>query len=348
VASDLRQRCPYASLQALMSTGIRAHFARVSALREVGRGLLPLLCKGASGLLLLSALAPAAFSQTSTTSPTYRVNVGDVLQVEVAGRSDISGQFTVSRDGEVKLPLVGSVPAAGRTIGELGADISRRISLISRDIRQVSVSVLQAYIPKIFVLGAVLLPGPYSFAQPPTVWEAIAEAGGPAEDANLSAVEIISEAQVAPTIVDVAAVPSDKVGSLPRLRPGDTVRVPRGTGAPGSQEGLIYVFGAVGSQGPQPLKDAPDLVRAIINSNPSADANLKAVQIVRRNGPRVLSMKVNVNDYLGRAIVGGNPELRSGDTVYLSRKPGSAFVRVFSVVGSLLGVAASIVVLTQQ
>lgn len=302
-------------------------------------------CVAIGALLLL--LVSTAQAQVPPTARGYRIVPGDVLQVDVAGRADISGQYTVSKDGDIKLPLLDVVNAVGRTTSEVGTDISRRISLISKDNPQVTVTVLQAFRRKNFVLGAVLLPGSYTFSKSPTVWEAISEAGGPSEDADLSAVQVYSESQLAPTVIDLStAMRSADLSSLPRLRPGETVRVPRLRTARGAPSDVVYVFGAVGTQGPQPLGDASDLVRALIRSGPAPDASLENVEIVRRVGPRVVSMRVNMKDYLGKAAVVGNPELQAGDTVFLPRRnPSRDYIRL---VGVVIGLAASIVVLTNH
>jgi polysaccharide biosynthesis/export protein len=294
--------------------------------------------------VVLSVIASSARSQPPSAS--YRIVAGDVLGVDVAGRGDISGQFTVGKDGSITIPVVGNVPAAGRTAGELGTDISRRLSLTSREIRLVSVTVLQTFRRKNFVLGAVLLPGSYSFAQPPTVWEAISEAGGASEDADLSAVQIISESQLTPTVIDLAsAVRSGGLGSLPRLKPGDTVRVPRRAGGVFAAGDYVYVFGAVGTQGSQPLSEASDLVRALIRSGPSLNANFENVEIIRRSGTHVVSMHVNVRDYFQKASLEGNPDLHAGDTVYLSAKR-SETIGIVRTLGILVGLVTSIRVLT--
>lgn len=320
---------------------------RVSDRRSGGGRLLALLMRGAMGVFVLSLFPAGALAQTPSAPRGYRVVVGDVLQVDVVGRADISGQFLVDKEGTITLPVLGTVTAAGRTTTELGTDISRRVSLISRDIPQVTVSVLQAFRRKNFVLGAVLLPGSYSFSRPPTVWEAISEGGGPTEDADLSAVQVISESQVKPAIVDLAAaVQAGDLASLPRLRPGDTVRVPRRQGDRGAPGDLVYVFGAVGAQGALPLSEASDLVRALIRSGPAIDANLSQVEIVRRSGPRIVSMKINMKNYLGKASLVGNPQLQSGDTIYLPRKEDS--IGVFRIAGIAIGLATSIVILTNS
>lgn len=320
---------------------------RVPNRQSVGRTLRALLAGGALAVFGSSGFVGTASAQDPPTPRGYRIIVGDVLQVDVVGRADMSGQFLVEKDGAIAVPVLGSVTAAGRTTTELGTDISRRVSLISRDIPQVTVSVLQSFRRKNFVLGAVLLPGSYSFARPPTVWEAISEAGGPADDANMSAVQIISEAQITPTVVDLAtAMQRDDLGSLPLLRPGDTVRVPRRILERGAVGDVVYVFGAVSTQGSQPLSEASDLVRAVIRSGPGGDADFTNVEIVRKSGARVVSMKVNLDDYLGKAAVVGNPGLQSGDTVYLRRKtPELGFLRVL---GIALGIATSVAILTNN
>jgi protein involved in polysaccharide export with SLBB domain len=322
--------------------------ARWRAARDRGGATWGLLRR--AGFVAMLFVAAAAHGQTSPPARSDTVVSGDVLQVDVVGRSDISGQYTVDKAGAVKLPVVGSVEAAGHTTSELATDISRRVSLTSHDIPQVTVTILESFSSKNFVLGAVMLPGPYTFAKAPTVWEAISAAGGASEDADLSAVQIISASTIAPTVVDLQSLMrGGDLTKLPRLRPGDTVRVPWGTatGVQGGAEDIILVFGAVGAQGPQSLKEAPDLVRALIRSGPAADANLADVMIVRQSGSQVVSMKVNMKDYLGKASSPDNPRLQAGDTIYLGRRTegGSRYLRL---AGALVGLAATVAVLTHN
>lgn len=273
----------------------------------------------------------------------YSIGLGDVLHVQVAGRADLSGKYTVGPDGQIALPLVGAVTARGRATRDLSIDLSRRYSLFDRDITQVTVSIAEVQSRIVFVLGAVLRPGKYSFSQEPSVWDAIGEAGGPADDALLSYVEIIPGAEGdgrRPSVVDVAnAVRLGQLSTLPRLKPGDTVRVPRGVpGAPLSY--TVSVFGAVAVQGIIPLEQAQDLISALIRSGgPTADANLSRIEIIRKSGPRVVSLKVSVENYLAKASTPGNPPLVAGDTVYVPRS-GSGRPGFFAIARGLLPVIA--------
>jgi len=300
-----------------------------------------------AAFLLLILAAPAAFAQDATT----RVSPGDILRVDVEGRNDVSGEYTVDKNGMINLPSIGRITALGRTPAEIGTDVARRMSLVSSKITQATVTLSQAASRRNYVLGAVLLPGMYLFKDPPTVWQAIAEAGGPADDADLTSVEILSETQPKPTVVDVTSGSTGDLSKLPRLHPGDTVRVPRATSAAGGpvNKDVIYVFGAVGSQGPQLLSLSPDLVSAFVRSGPASNADFKNVEIVRRNGAQVVRMRVSMGEYFARGDMVGNPSLQAGDTIHFQRQKGAfSPLRVVGGIASVLGLATSIVVLAKR
>lgn len=272
------------------------------------------------------------------------LSVDDVVRVEVVGRTDLSGQVRVDNRGFITLPLVGSVQAAGRTPSELSSDLSRRFSLIDRAVTRVVVSVAEYRSQKIFVLGSVLLPGAYTFTTPPTPWEVIAEAGGPTEDANLSAVEILPADQMGQQVgrtVDVAAaIREGRLDRMERLRPGDTVRVPRGgpamtEGGPGD---LVFVFGAVANQSAHPSSQVPDLVTALVRSGgATGDADLQKIGIVRVAGPGLIRLRANLKDYMYKALPSGNPALEPGDKIYVERSKSGFFSSTAGVIGTTLG-----------
>jgi protein involved in polysaccharide export with SLBB domain len=304
-------------------------------------------------LLLVGHAAP--LSAQTAVNPAERIGPGDVVRVDVTGRADLSATATVDDQGGLTLPTVGTVRAAGRTIGELSADVSRRISLTLRETLQVRVAIVDVRSRKIFVLGSVLLPGSYSFRQDPTVWEAISEAGGASEDANLAAVEIIPaepSTDRPKTVVDIATViRSGKYDNMPRLKPGDTVQVPRqGAGSTGSagEGSVIYIMGAVSQQGAHGLATPNDLISTVIRSSPSADADLSRIEIVRREGGRVVQLRVNARDYLAQAQPNGNPELRAGDTIYVPRQARKFnFFSIIGYVSPVIALATSVALLAR-
>lgn len=90
----------------------------------------------------------------------------------------ISGEFTVTEDGMVVLPLLGSIPAAKFNSTELSTEIGNRfkakINLIS--VPDVSVEIIDY--PPIYVVGLAATPGEYRFRPGMTVLQALALGGG--------------------------------------------------------------------------------------------------------------------------------------------------------------------------
>lgn len=120
-----------------------------------------------------SGLAPIPEAEPSA----YLLGSGDTLRLLVFGDPRLNGDFRVSDDGKVALPLIGSVQAAGRTTRELEQAIASQMQSqgILRN-PQVAVEVT-AYRP-FFILGEVERPGQYPFQPGMTVLTAAAIGGG--------------------------------------------------------------------------------------------------------------------------------------------------------------------------
>jgi len=306
-----------------------------------------------AALLGISVATSPAESQTARAAAP-RIASADLIKVDIVGRRDLSGQFTVDSQGAILMPVLGLVRASGRTTEELATDLSRRVSLIQREIPIITVTIVESGMRRFYVLGSVIMPGAYPAGGVVTVWNAIGKAGGPTDDANLSAVEIISgdsRTYRAPTVVDVnAAIRAGLLDSLPSIRPGDTVRVPSRSGATTGGGEVIYIMGAVAAQGAVPYEPNLDLARLLSRTNPSADANLGAIEIVRTFDGRLMSLKVDMKkNYFEKADAVGNPTLQPGDTVFLQRmKPGRGFLGYMAILGTVLGLATTITYLSNN
>lgn len=107
----------------------------------------------------------------------YRLGAGDTLRILTFGEESLTGEFRVADSGNVALPLIGPVPAAGATPREVEARVGaalRRSNLLRNP--SVSVEVI-AYRP-VYVLGEVNKPGQYPYQPGMTVVTAVAVAGG--------------------------------------------------------------------------------------------------------------------------------------------------------------------------
>lgn len=141
----------------------------------------------------------------------YTLDSGDKLRVIVFGQEGITGTYMVDAGGHVSLPLVGSVPARGRTTLALSKEIADKLK--QGYVRDPHVTVeVEAYRP-FFILGEVTTPGQYAFVPNMTVETAIAIAGGFAPRADKRIAEVTRQR-------NKFEVPLNYP-----LRPGDTIMV---------------------------------------------------------------------------------------------------------------------------
>ncbi|WP_284164859.1 polysaccharide biosynthesis/export family protein [Frigidibacter sp. SD6-1] len=74
------------------------------------------------GLMLALMLAPMALAQT------YRIQSGDVLNMEILEDPSLNRNLLVLPDGTVSLPLVGAIKASGQSIDSMRSSISAALA----------------------------------------------------------------------------------------------------------------------------------------------------------------------------------------------------------------------------
>jgi len=156
---------------------------------------------------------PTAFHEVLTQP--YRLDSSDRLRILVFGQDDLSNTYTIDQAGYISFPLIGSVPARGKTQQELAHEIARLLRQGFLRAPDVSVEV-DTYRP-IFVMGEVQNAGQYSYVPGMTVQNAIATAGGFSTRAQQADVDITR--QINGEILNGRVPISDP------LRPGDTIYV---------------------------------------------------------------------------------------------------------------------------
>lgn len=139
--------------------------------RSICGGLAAALAMGLAGCGMNSIDLPPPPPE----APVYRLAPGDKVAVQVFGQTDLSGQFDVNADGMISLPLVGLVPARGRTLDELTADLGGRLNKFMVNPR-FTVEIVSYR--QVFVLGEVQKPGGYPYSIGMTAQQAVALAGG--------------------------------------------------------------------------------------------------------------------------------------------------------------------------
>ena len=91
----------------------------------------------------------------------YKLDAGDKLRVVVYGQEGLTNTYAIDAGGSITMPLIGAVPARGRTPAGLAAEITAKLR--HGYIREPSVAVeIESYRP-FFILGEVAAPGQYPY-----------------------------------------------------------------------------------------------------------------------------------------------------------------------------------------
>ncbi|WP_336962975.1 polysaccharide biosynthesis/export family protein [Sphingobium aquiterrae] len=157
----------------------------------------------------------------------YVLGPSDVISLTVLGEPELSlKDVQITSGGNISMPLVGQVQAAGLTAGALAKDLAARLAsnmLIDPD---VSVNVTNAASQKVTVEGSVTKPGIYQLAGKTTLLGALAMAEGTTKVSALSEVVIFRTMDGKPmgAVFDVGMI---RRGELPdpEIHGSDTVVV---------------------------------------------------------------------------------------------------------------------------
>lgn len=118
----------------------------------------------------------------------YRLGSGDQLRITVFEQASLTNTYSVDQAGYIAFPLIGAVPARGRTLQELEGLIAAKLK--QGYLRDPDVTIEVARYRSIFIMGEVGQPGQYSYVPGMTVQNAIAVAGGFSSRANQTSVDI--------------------------------------------------------------------------------------------------------------------------------------------------------------
>jgi len=217
----------------------------------------------------------------------YQVGIGDVLSVMVYARPDLSTGVApaggtvgakgsrVDGSGNIHLPLIGTVTAAGMTVSAIRDKVEASLRKFVQE-PSVVVEVAEYHSKPIYLMGQFRTPGVYYMDRPMTLLQGITLGNGFDAAANLRGVRLLRDQKIA--AVDVYSLILD--GHIEQnvwLRAGDTLFIPD------NRTQNVFVFGAVNKPGPQPMAQGHiDILAAIASSDPrTVGLDLKNVRIIR-------------------------------------------------------------------
>src|SRR5205809_6906716 len=179
----------------------------------------------AGGTAPAAALLPPPVREPG---PTYRIQMGDELDVKFLYQPDMNEHVPVRPDGRISLPAAGEIAVVGMTPPDLEHLIIERSSAHLRD-PQVSVIITKVGEQRVYIGGAVGRPGYVILASDMTPLQAVLQCGGFRKTAKLDSVLLLTpgaDGKFSAARVDMVQVVEHGVPERVRLHPIDVVFVP--------------------------------------------------------------------------------------------------------------------------
>lgn len=120
----------------------------------------------------MEAVDPKSFPEAA-----YLLGAEDVVKISVWKDEHLTQEVIVRPDGMISFPLVGDVPAAGKTVEEVRLELVKRLGKFMPN-PHVSVLATKLHSYKIYVTGRVNKPGEFLVGHYTDVLQALSLAGG--------------------------------------------------------------------------------------------------------------------------------------------------------------------------
>jgi polysaccharide biosynthesis/export protein len=181
---------------------------------------------GSSNSPSVSQAADALTSVAKPGNSAYKIGPLDVLDVSVFKVPDLTKTMQVSEEGTVNYPLIGDVPAAGRTAHELEHELAKKLGAKYLRDPQVTVFIREYNSQRVTVSGAVKSSGVYAIKGNTSLMQVVAMAGDvdtSVDSGNIVVFRTI-DGQRSAARFDIDDIKAGKA-SDPQVQPGDVVVV---------------------------------------------------------------------------------------------------------------------------
>ncbi len=116
--------------------------------------------------------------------PNYMLGPGDVIQIRAPEEAEIVDRtFRIENNGEITLPIIGSIRVAGLTVDQVQTELNNRLRVYYVN-PQATVTLVQFRSDPVFFLGAFNAPGIYALQGRRTLVEMLTLVGGLAPSAS--------------------------------------------------------------------------------------------------------------------------------------------------------------------
>ncbi len=281
----------------------------------------------------------ARVATPSKDDKSYRIGVGDLLDVRVLNHPEMSRKIRVEGDGSVRVPMVGNVTAICLTESQLSQIITEKFRKWIRE-PYVDVFIEEYSSQPVAVIGAVDKPGRFQLQRRVRLIELLTYAGGPKTDKAGHTLHLIRSGEKDLCLTDslspASAVTEEPVPQLLSFKlkdlltgsaeanlyvqPGDIISLP--------EADQIFVTGFVPKPGPFPLNTKITLTQAIgMAGGYMPEASKKKVRLIRQtaNSNARVEQIINIEDIEKRKM--DDIVLQANDLIEVPNSAGKVLVR---------------------
>ncbi len=180
--------------------------------------------------ILTHAANPCVLAEENI--PEYTIGTEDILIIKVIQPEAVVQTVTVSPDGTISFPYVGTVMAKGKSLDAVRGEIEGRLADGYMKYPVVAVSLQESRSRKFFVYGEVNKPGPYPIEDNTTILRGISMAGGFTKFGSSSRVKLLrpkkNQLGYDSIKVNVNGVMNGDPEADLQLNPGDIIVVSEG------------------------------------------------------------------------------------------------------------------------
>jgi len=228
--------------------------------------------------LLFLLLGLLIFTAHLTWAQSRKISKGDILEIIVYNRAELSKTVIVQEDGTVDYPFVSDIPIDALTMDEFRDLLMTQVAKYMGEAPIITVQSSGRLSIQLVVLGQVKKPGEILVPKNATLQGALTMAGGPTSQAELNRIKIIrgKEHPKDTLYVDLYdfSLKGDP-GILPPLKEGDIIFIP---GLPGISD--VKVIGEVKSPGNIAVPPGTSLLDVLyLAGGPTAQADLDDVRL---------------------------------------------------------------------
>jgi protein involved in polysaccharide export with SLBB domain len=271
----------------------------------------------------------------SIAGPDYRLGPGDVLDVQIVGRLDVTRvQIVVDPEGAIALPPLGTIRVAGLTLLDANRQITDRARAIFR-YADVSIAVISPRSFEVVVSGEVERPGTLQVLATQRLHEVILTAGGITPRGSARHVQVVREGTTKEIDLLLFELKGD-VTNNPFVQEGMRIVVPPRV-APVTLAGAVRRPGEYEAGPGASLRELLELTGGVSVNGAPGDARLTRV------GPEGRKETTSVD--LRRVLAREDLTLRAGDSLYVP--PLTSIQDVVEVRGAFNGTADAVKALTQ-